>query len=425
MAMTSTTTARKGWVNHIPSQRIRQAPALDPEARAYFMATDDLRRDRPYFTDRPAKVAAACGLGKGPAALRRLQRIEARLEKEGKLRRVLVRGRVDKVSGRETFTGRIGVIPLVTFTELPIITLDEVPDLDAWMRSEGNRRQRNLPFEPIVARQICRATPPSCTTNLSPLPPPTEGLERVTDTTTYAADPESSSFLDCIHGEEEDPQTLEDSEAAARALGFPPSLSRGSLECLGAFRAMLCPAAVETPAAPAIAPPPAAQALDQTLFQVWVTALIALGLRRSKSDQTQILGALAESLISRAARFYRGGLRWVAWAIHEAAHRRTRDRGPVKFWTWIVVTLRNWQDGDGAPPDGWPKDPTADAELPRARAAPPAPDAMSAAKLAAMIAELEDQVANTSRAAKPLVQKALDMAREELAALKNDGRPSP
>jgi len=403
--MTTAAATRRGWVNHVPSQRVRQD--LDPEARAYFMAADDLRKDRSYFLDRPGKIAAICGLGKGPAAMRRLQRLEARLEKEGKLRRVLIRGRIDKVSGRETFTGRIGVIPLVTLTELPIVTLDQVPDLDAWMRSEANRRQRTLPLDPIVARQICRATLSSCTTDLTPLHSPTGNSERDTETTTYAPEPESSSsFLDCVEGNPEEPQVLEPTPAE---LGFPPALGVDFLQRVQALKAE---------------PPSAAPALDQTLLQVWIVALIALGLRRSKDDPTPVLGALAESLISRAAGFYRGGLRWVAWAIHGAAQRKGPDRGPVKFWTYLVRTLMNWEKGDGEPPDGWPEDPTAAAELPRARSAPPAPAPMSVAELTARIAELVDLVTNGPRAARALAQIGLDQAREELAALEISGRTS-
>jgi hypothetical protein len=208
------TSPRKGWVNHVPSHRLRQPRAMDPkskpldaEERAYIEFADDLRKDRPYFTERPDVLAALMGFGRGPAAIRKLQRLEARMEANKQIRRVLIPGRPDLVSGRDTFTGRIGVIPLVTRTELPIVgDYNEVARLDASMRERARQRQRTLALRPaddaIVARQICRATSASCTSNLTPHSPPTEGLERVTETTTYARDPEpSSSFLDCVQDE--------------------------------------------------------------------------------------------------------------------------------------------------------------------------------------------------------------------------------
>jgi hypothetical protein len=367
------TSARKGWTNHIQSQRIRQAPVLglDSDTLAYFLASDDLRKDRPYFTERPDTVAARVGFGHGPNARRKLQRFEARLESEGKIHRVLVRGRRDLVSGRETVTGRIGIIPLVTLSELPIAAGDmEIAALEGWMRDQARKRAKTLKFSapnpPLVARQPCRATSPGCTTNLSPLSPPTEGLERVTETTTYEPEPGPSlSSLDECKQETEESLIVK-TPAATIAAEKAPGLAQDGAEL---DQAPLTLAA---------------------LMNVLVRWVIALRLGLSKANPAPLARAMAESLILGAAKFYRGGLRWVAWAIHGAAHRQGPDRGPAKFWSFVVGTLRNWQKGDGAPPDGWPPlpaKPTA-APVPKPTPREEPPDPPDRAELERRIAEL-------------------------------------
>jgi hypothetical protein len=156
--------------------------------------------------------------------------------------------------------------------------------------------------------------------------------------------------------------------------------------------------------------PPDPNAFDQAMVQDLVTRLVALGLRRSRYDPSPVDRAAAEIMIPRVARFYAGGLRWVAWAIYLASQRTS----PTKFWTWLVGTLTNWKSGDGIPPDGWPPDqaaPIPASSKPGPVEDPPGPRA-TREELEAAIKGLE---------AKPRLlphqQTELAMARDELAAL--------
>jgi len=343
MGMTSTashpcrgpgqTSPRKGWINHVPSHRLRQPRAMDPKSkpldaqeRAYIEFADDLRKDRPYFTERPGVLAALMGFGRGPAAIRKLQRLEARMEANKQIRRVLIPGRPDLVSGRDTFTGRIGVIPLVTRTELPIVSdYDEVAQLDASMRERARQRQRTLALRPaddaIVARQICRATSASCTSNLTPHSPPTEGQERVTKTTTYARDPEpSSSFLDCVQENPEEPQTLE-ADASPIPEADPAS---GVAPVAPIAPETIPPAAVETPAAPAI---PAAQA------SLVIRLLAVLVITRT----------LAAAKIREWVRVH--GLEKVHLVLTLAEHRKS-TRNPFRCEGGIGWVLTRWRNAN-------------------------------------------------------------------------------
>jgi hypothetical protein len=248
-------------------------------------------------------------------------------------------------------------------------------------------------------------------------PPPPEGGVKTEETTTKRSEPETetSSSFDCMEGE----------------------LSETKVVVTPATIAMAPPAAIAPAEAPGL--PQDGAELDQAplslaaLMAALVAWVVGLGLRRSKSDQTPIDGTNAQSLIARAAKFYPGGLRWVAWAIHEAAHRKGPDRGPVKFWVYLVRTLENWKAGNGAPPEGWPELPGAHG----ARVAPPKPPPpkpldpeeqailleATRKELAAGIARTEQDIAEAEREAaahprQPWRVSNVNLAREELDRLR-------
>jgi hypothetical protein len=128
------------------------------------------------------------------------------------------------------------------------------------------------------------------------------------------------------------------------------------------------------------------EASETPILETLVAVLIAMKLHWSKNHRQPVDQPAAAALISGAARFYRGGLRWVAWAIHFAKQRTVR----VESWAWIRGTLAHWQAGDGAPPDDWPPDPSAVALKPaRPLALDPPEPPESREELDARIAELK------------------------------------
>ena len=331
-AAMTTRPAGRGWTNHFRNDRLDQAAELklDQAARAYFMASDSLRKERPYFTDSVAIVARKAGIrpkhrdtsNPREAVRRSVQRLEAKLETKGLGRRVKDKG------------VRIGFIPFATFAEIPVATAEDADRIEAEMRARHAARKAarggamTLPFPGLAPPLGCDKLVAGGATNLSAPDSPTESEKQLT-TTNYAAEPESSSSF-----ESPEPEDVPPAEVPVPAM------------------------AIEATQAPEVAPAPriAPAAEIEEPWPGFVLAMAALlgtlGARMSRTDDRPIAGELADQVVAELVGMF--GLRMAAWLIAEAARARAlsrRGRGKaVEVGRWFTATGERWMRGDGWSP---------------------------------------------------------------------------
>ena len=108
----------------------------------------------------------------GPA---KVQRTLEELERDGYIHRVVIPGRQDRVSGRQSVTGRLGIVALARFSDQPVATpghdLDQVIETMHQVRERRHPATVSFPAETVGARQnrpwLHDKFGDGCTSNLS------------------------------------------------------------------------------------------------------------------------------------------------------------------------------------------------------------------------------------------------------------------
>jgi hypothetical protein len=213
--MTSATLAQRrgplatpgGWTHYIPASRIdaRDNPTWgrisDPE-RILWLTLESVWKAEPRAFPTNDELAAMTGWD-----VRKVRRTLGRLEANQCIHRPLTPGRVDKVSGRESVTGRLGIVALVRLSDRDVATPETLDRVDATMRRELERRRSAVPFlvtDPGIGagqdwHRLQVKSDRSCRSNLPP-PLKRRGNDGKTTTTTDAWGelPLSGDLIACI-----------------------------------------------------------------------------------------------------------------------------------------------------------------------------------------------------------------------------------
>lgn len=308
---------RREWENRSPNSLVDAqtneslnfkglTPGQIAKARSYLQIADSLRRDRPFFTDNTECIARKMGLACGTgdeirAAVKTVQRLESDMERWVLIRRVLIHGRVDRVTGRATITGRVGIIPRASLTQVPFAETDEqVANVEQSMRERSRSVPQTLAFPPIVARQIRRG----CTTDLSSSPPSGEILKKTTTTEPR----ESLSFSSRPDPEPQNTPTPETSP------DIPP------------------------PPAPGAAPEVDPAALNQLADRIAALKLV--------TTPAKVLRFQIRESSLRNGRPLDVLLGWLALLVDQAEGKENGN-DPVRGWAWFAGVLEKWHEQDG------------------------------------------------------------------------------
>jgi DNA-binding Lrp family transcriptional regulator len=207
-AATRQASAPRTWAAWIPRGRVdaRDNPdirSLSDRQRVLLLILEYVWKSKPYGFVSNAELAAMTGWDE-----RKVQRTLEELERDGCIHREVIPGRIDRVGGRPSVTGRVGIVALERLSDQPVATRGQ--DLDqviAAMNRDLARRQPPTvhfpaPTAPMGARQnrhrVHDNSGDSYTTNLSsPFSNKEERTENTTTSGVSSACAESPEVHEC------------------------------------------------------------------------------------------------------------------------------------------------------------------------------------------------------------------------------------